>query len=133
MKLIFVYNADSGVFNTLSDIAHKLFSPATYQCNLCNLTHGYFKTRDQWVNFLSDLDADIEFLHRDEYLKRNGDRGVGLPAIFVEKHGELNLWVDGKILNKMQSTDELMELIRAAVLRKQSGDEEMNEFLSLPV
>ncbi len=27
--LLFVYNADSGLFNTLGDIGHKLFSPNT--------------------------------------------------------------------------------------------------------
>jgi len=28
-QLVFVYNADSGMFNTLTDIAHKVFSPKT--------------------------------------------------------------------------------------------------------
>jgi len=80
--MVFVYNADSGMFNALSDIAHKLISPATYQCNLCNLTHGYFTARDVWVKFLRDLDSDIEFLHRDEYIQQYGERDVELPAIF---------------------------------------------------
>ena len=35
--LVFVYNADSGVFNALADAAHKIFSPRTYACNLCAL------------------------------------------------------------------------------------------------
>ncbi len=29
-SIVFVYNADSGLFNALPDIAHKTFSPATY-------------------------------------------------------------------------------------------------------
>ena len=37
-SLLFVYNADSGFFNTLADIGHKLFSPATYPCQLCAIT-----------------------------------------------------------------------------------------------
>ena len=32
--LLFVYNADSGLFNTMADIGHKLLSPETYaQCH----------------------------------------------------------------------------------------------------
>ena len=46
-KLIFIYNADSGLFNTVTDIAHKIFSPETYSCNLCALTHDYFTVRDE--------------------------------------------------------------------------------------
>ena len=32
MKLIFVYNAESGKLNTLFDIAHKVIKPETYKC-----------------------------------------------------------------------------------------------------
>ena len=137
MQLIFVYNADSGLFNTLTDIAHKMFSPDTYQCNLCNLTHGYFQARDEWVNFLGDLDAEIEFLHRDEYIQRftekTDDLDKDLPAIFVKDGAELKLWIDNKVINKMSSTDELMEMIRAAVLKRQSGVVEGDEFLNMPI
>jgi len=133
MKLVFVYNADSGLFNTLTDIAHKLISPDTYQCNLCNLTHGYFAAREEWTSFLHDLDAEIEFLHRDEYMARYPDAKVEFPAIFVNANDELRLWVDKNVINEMASADALMEMIRAAVLRKKSGVEDENVRLSLPV
>jgi len=137
MNLVFVYNADSGVFNTLSDIAHKMFSPETYKCNLCNLTHGYFQAREEWMTFLDDLDADIEFLHRDEYVRRFVAEGaeveVDLPAIFVKDGDELKLWIDKEVINKMSSTDDLIEMIRAALLRKKSGVKDGDEFLNLPV
>ena len=133
MKLIFVYNADSGVFNTLSDIAHKLISPGTYQCNLCNLTHGYFTAREEWTTFLHDLDADIEFLHRDEYVNRYPDTEVEFPAIFVDTSDELRLWVDRSVINTLTTPDALMEMIRAAVLRQRSGVIEGDDALALPV
>jgi len=133
MKLVFVYNADSGVFNTLSDIAHKLISPSTYQCNLCNLTHGYFTAREEWTTFLHDLDADIEFLHRDEYVNRYPDTEVEFPAIFVDTSDELRLWVDRSVINTLTTPDALMEMIRAAVLRQRSGVIEGDDALALPV
>lgn len=134
MNLVFVYNADSGIFNTLTEIAHKLFSPDTYECNLCNLTHGYFQAREEWVDFLHDLDADLEFLHRDEYKKQYGSEDeIEFPAIFVREENQLKLWVDKTVVNELKSTDDLMELIRAAILRKRSGADDADEFLSLPV
>ncbi len=134
MNLVFVYNADSGLFNTLADIAHKVFSPDTYECNLCNLTHGYFHAREEWMTFLHDLDAEIEFMHRNEYIKRYGCKDeVDLPAIFVNDNDQLKLWIDKAVINNLKSTDDLMEMIRAAVLRKESGAEDRDEFLSLPV
>jgi len=33
--LIFVYYGESGLFNTLTHVAHKISSPQTYPCNLC--------------------------------------------------------------------------------------------------
>ena len=53
-RLLFVYNADSGLFNTMADIGHKIFSPQTYSCLLCALTHGYFRERDEWRRFVDD-------------------------------------------------------------------------------
>lgn len=44
---LFVYNADSGLFNTATDIAHKILLPETYACNLCALTHGHFKIHEE--------------------------------------------------------------------------------------
>ena len=135
MNLVFVYNADSGLFNALTDIAHKLFSPDTYQCNLCQLTHGHFTAREEWMNFLRGLDSDITFLHRDEYVKLYGKSDIDLSAIFVKDDAteQLKLWIDKTVINNIKTTDELMEMIRAALLRHQSGASDMDDFLSLPV
>jgi hypothetical protein len=36
--LIFVYRADRRIFNTVSHTMHRLFSPETYECPLCQIT-----------------------------------------------------------------------------------------------
>jgi len=51
-KLIFVYNANSGAINALLDSAHKIISPQTYDCKLCELTYGVFKEDEEWLRFL---------------------------------------------------------------------------------
>lgn len=118
MQLVFVYNADSGVFNTVSDIAHKLISPSTYQCNLCSLTHGYFSARGEWLDFLQNLGAEIEFLHRDEFVLAYPECKAEYPAVFIKKPDGLALWLDKAKINKMKSVDELMDVIRNALIEK---------------
>ena len=87
-RLLFVYNADSGLFNTLADIGHKLFSPATYPCALCAITHGLLAERAEWRAFVESLDATCEFLHRDQFQARFPDIEAALPAIFRLRDGQ---------------------------------------------
>ena len=81
-QLLFVYNADSGLFNTVADIAHKLFAPQTYACDLCALTHGYFSERDAWRGFIESLGVPCRFLHRDQALAMPALAGQAFPAVF---------------------------------------------------
>ncbi|MDH3342674.1 MAG: hypothetical protein OEM07_03030 [Gammaproteobacteria bacterium] len=111
MKLIFVYNADSGLFNTVSDIAHKVLSPKTYSCNLCALTHGHFKIKEDWVKFLEQIDTQLEFLHRDEFLNKYNQESAELPAIFIEENGELSEWLDQDTINQLATLDDLKTTI----------------------
>ena len=119
MKLIFVYNADSGLFNTVTDIAHKMLSPKTYSCNLCALTHGHFKIKEDWVNFLEEIDTEMEFLHRDEFIKKYNQAESDLPAIFIEEDKQLSLWLGQYAINKIESLDDLKKII-SENLRKQN-------------
>lgn len=80
--LLFIYKADSGLFNTASDIAHKIISPETYECDLCALTHGYFSMRKEWAGFLDELGLPCEFRHRNEIGSEPGIDPALLPAIY---------------------------------------------------
>lgn len=111
MKLIFVYNADSGLFNTVTDIAHKILSPKTYNCNLCALTHGHFKIKQDWVKFLKQIDTELEFLHRDEFVKKYSYNNADFPAILIEEKNKLSLWLDQTAINKIKTLDDLKNAI----------------------
>lgn len=113
-RLLFVYNADSGLFNALADIGHKLFSPATYQCNLCAITHGLFHERGAWRSFIANLDADCEFLHRDQFRDRFPWRDDSLPAVFRLRDGQPDACVDAEALGACADLDALQGLIRGA-------------------
>lgn len=115
LKLIFIYNADSGLFNTVTDIAHKIFSPSTYACQLCALTHSYFSMRDEWKNFLQSIEIPMEFLHKDEFVKQYPSQAIQFPSILLEnnnKQGDrLIELIDASMLNNCKTLDELKALI----------------------
>jgi hypothetical protein len=111
-KLLFIYNADSGVYNTLSDMAHKLLSPETYTCSLCNITHGVFKERDEWRSFIETLPVACTFLHRDDFYQQYPEhRNLPLPALLMQKNGELVEFMDQASLAACHSVKELSSLI----------------------
>ncbi len=73
-KLIFVYNANSGALNSLMDSVHKIISPKTYDCKLCDLTYDVFKENELWSRFRESVtnnypNLQLEFLHKNEFEK----------------------------------------------------------------
>lgn len=109
--IVFVYNADSGLFNTLTDMAHKTFAPESYSCNLCAITFGTFGMRTEWKQFLETLECGLEFLHRNELAEQYGITDVDLPAIFVKKPDTLELRITAAEINACSSMAELKQLI----------------------
>ncbi|HEX8131518.1 MAG TPA: hypothetical protein VF527_20645 [Pyrinomonadaceae bacterium] len=109
--LVFVYNADGGLFNTMSDVAHKLLSPETYACNLCALTHTTFRMRREWREFLERLDARTEFLHADELRSQYGMKELALPAILLRRGAALEEFAPAAAINSCRTLDELKQLI----------------------
>ena len=108
MKLIFVYNADSGLVNTLMDIGHKAISPQTYECNLCDLTFGMFREHKKWKEFREKSDMEMEFLHRDEFEQKYGKK-FEYPLIL--KQDELSVMISSAKLNQIQTLDELISKV----------------------
>ena len=112
-KIIFVYNADSGFFNTVSDIAHKITSPETYQCELCALTHGYFTIKNQWKKFIESTEEEFEFYHRDEFVKLYGQQDEPLPAVFRQAKNRLEVLINKYQLQSLQDIQQLIDLIKS--------------------
>jgi hypothetical protein len=109
--LIFVYNAGGGLFNGLADLAHKIFSPQTYSCNLCGLTYSHFGMKEEWKEFLGSLALPLEFLHRDEFQVGYGKAGIPLPAILTKRGNELTLLLDASAINSCKTLEDLQQLI----------------------
>ena len=107
MKLIFVYNADSGKLSAALDIAHKIISPSTYQCNLCSLTHGTFTERDVWKKFREESDTELVFYHKDEF-ENEFKKPLTYPIVLKEENGELTEYLSTDKINAISDVEELM-------------------------
>ncbi|ESQ13650.1 MAG TPA: hypothetical protein DDY14_16210 [Chromatiaceae bacterium] len=113
LQLLFVYNADSGLFNSMADAAHKIFSPSTYQCTLCQVTYGWFTQRTKWRSFIESLDAECQFLHRDELHRLHPElQTTALPAVFQMVDDQPRPCLDAETLNSCDDLDSLMRLVR---------------------
>jgi hypothetical protein len=119
MELLFVYNADSGAWNTALDMAHKVFSPKTYSCNLCQVTHGIFQEKKEWGTFVDELKAkgvSCLFYHKDEFYKEYPDCKDDLPAVFLREE-ELTVQVTAEEMNQIHSLQEMIGVIRNIAIK----------------
>ncbi len=112
MRLLFVYNADSGLLSSLKDTVHKSVSPGTYQCNLCKVTFGPVSMKQQWKEYIASLPHDIEFLHRDEFQRRYPEaKNISLPTLFVTRRNGIETAIPATAINNVRSVEDLIELV----------------------
>lgn len=109
--LLFIYAADSGLFNTVADIGHKIFSPSTYECQLCALTHGYFSVRRDWERFVEQLPVPCLFLHRDQARDLPGVDTANLPAVYRRRKASWQPCIGAETLSGCRDLKQLMALI----------------------
>ena len=110
-KLIFVYNADSGLLNAVLDSAHKLLSPSTYSCSLCALTYHTFGEKTLWKKFRKESSLEMDFLHKDEFENRYPNQNHKLPVILCEEGSGFTTIMTQKELNNTKDIEGLVETL----------------------
>ncbi len=115
MKLIFVYNANSGKLNALFDIAHKALSPATYPCDLCSLTHDTFSEKASWKRFREETDLDLDILHKDEFEQRETGGPFDYPVILKAGDDGLSIFMSRDEIARLADVDALILAIRERI------------------
>jgi len=113
-KLVFVYNANSGVISLVKDFWKKILNPSSYECNLCFQTFGAFTMKRDWKKFINNLNIDTEFLHRNEFEMKYRIKNALYPSAYLEQNGELKLLISREEMNSVKNLDEM----EALVLRK---------------
>jgi hypothetical protein len=123
VKLVFVYNADSGAMNAFKDFFHKAFRKSTYQCNLCAVSFGAFGMKKEWKEFVNDLELPVEFLrkdqfqfdflHKDEFHDKyhSEDFHDKFPSAYLEVDSELKLFISQEEMNAVKDLTELKDLV----------------------
>jgi len=110
-KLVFVYNADSGVVNIVKDFWHKLLRPSTYQCNLCAQTFSAFGMKKDWKKFINKLDIEAEFLHKDEFEGKYEISDAVYPSAYLKNGNTFDLLINQDEMNGVKSLDEMEALV----------------------
>jgi len=110
LTLQFIYNAQSGKLHALFDIAHKVLSPQTYSCDLCQITHDAFTENAEFTVLKSR--HPIELFHIDEYeaLYPAEDH---YPVIIVRRNDEVVQRVNRERIGQLHSVDDLKSLVEA--------------------
>ena len=111
MKLIFIYNANSGLLALLKDFTHKIISPKTYPCSLCALTYNTFSESEVWKSFRLDTKTEMVFYHKDEF-EAIYPSVYEYPSILFENSKGLKEIIPKQTLNKLSNVEELIELIK---------------------
>lgn len=113
MELIFVYNADSGLFHALKDAFHKTFFPKTYPCSLCALTYGSTSEKKDWKQFRQQQTIPMRFLHKDEY-EAQFDFACEYPAVLL-KNDDLQTVIQARELNAITSLNDLIAQVESII------------------
>lgn len=108
--LLFVYNADSDLFSAVTDFAHKILSPSTYQCGLCSLTYGNFSEKGEWRRFVERLPVETTFLYKDEFANQY-KTAANLPAIFLRRNDKLEELINRNEIDSCNTLKELQDLV----------------------
>ena len=116
-RLVFVYNAKSGVVNGIFDYVHKFVSPSTYSCNLCSLTYDNLGKKNEWANYLNNLSINVIFAYKDNINNEkdafliNYSESIEPPCVFIVKDSIQIEIINKKEMNKLNNLDELKFLL----------------------
>jgi hypothetical protein len=112
-ELVFVYNANSGLLNSIKDLIHKNVRPATYPCKLCAITYNNTGIDPKWKRFIDDLQVKVTFLHKDEFAALHPGMEVDLPAAFLIRKNHIRPFITSVEMNGLRDLDDLIDLVRS--------------------
>jgi|SRR6185369_934021 len=115
-QILFVYNVDLTPFALLSDFVHRIVSPETYPCRLCDLTYDRFTMKSEWKQFLASLPIDCAFALRDQFHRKYpAYADLPLPAVFRHGSGTLTTLLSADQINSATTIETLRHLVSAAL------------------
>lgn len=117
-KIIFVYNANSGTRNAVMDGMHKVFSPSTYECKLCDITYGVVSENRTWKKYRQNSLHKMVFLHKDEFAKQYASKfgyKFEFPIVLLEGDMGLEVLIATEEINKLKTSHGLIRLFKERI------------------
>lgn len=113
MELQFIYNAKNNVASSIFDLAHKIISPETYQCNLCKITHSSFAENKKFKQLKEKF--NITLWHIDDYEKKY-NKEFSYPLIIIrDDEGSEQHRIETSTINMFQNFEELEEALNVPI------------------
>lgn len=109
-ELIFIYNAKSGLINEILDLAHKIVSPSTYDCNLCVISFDKFAMKKKWSDYIRSLPVKSTFTYKDK-ISDYGYDNIRLPSIILRNESKSDVIIPYNKINKFKNIEQLIELL----------------------
>jgi hypothetical protein len=53
----------------------------------------------------------VELLHRDEFRERYGESKTGYPSAYIDRDGDLEIFISNDEMNATESLDDLMAMV----------------------
>ena len=109
-----VWNADRGWQHALMDSLHKVVSPQTYSCKLCQLTHGLAGPKAEWSKFLESNGREVVFYHRDQFKKSpiaENFPGLELPVILIRTSEKWQILLTKNEIIRLENLQELLQVL----------------------
>lgn len=115
-KLIFIYNANHGMFAGISGAVTKIFTPNNVECNLCQATYGVVSIKNDWKGYLDSLPNKKVFLHKDELDgKYKKLKDYPLPVILSEESGKIEVLVNKEELDSIKESKDLIDTLSGKI------------------
>ena len=118
-NIYFIYDADGGIFNEIKYWVNKNILKKQSACELCDISHGKFFVRLDWLKFVKELKTKykVKVLHRNELPRKIQERNFQLPCIVGETDDELIEIVNKTIFQDLEHLSNVEDL--RAVFSKQ--------------
>ncbi|MDX2359769.1 MAG: GTPase [Crocinitomicaceae bacterium] len=119
MELIFVYNAHTDPVSATVDYLHKVFSPKTYKCELCALTHHNLGQRSAWTQFKKESGAEMQFMYIKGFEKKFGGNYT-YPVVLEIKSDGLHQALNKNELADLNNVEGLIVAIKNYIHNNES-------------
>lgn len=110
--ILFVYNLDSGVLQSLHDYSSGKMAGSGATSPLSALTHSPVGMKKEWKRFLKELSIPSRSLDRDEFIAEFGHRSVTFPIVLLKQGPELKILVNSDEIKACRELGDLIALLK---------------------